>query len=171
MSYYIIIASAGHDTTSSSTSGAIWALCEHPGEFQKVKADRSLIPKLVEEAVRYTTPVRHFMRSATADAQIQGRTIAKGDRLMLCYPSGNRDEEVFQDPDRFRVDRDATRHVAFGYGGHVCLGQHLARLEMRIFFEELLERLESIELAGVPRRSASTFVGGPKTVPIRFKMS
>jgi cytochrome P450 len=171
MSYYVIIATAGHDTTSSSTSGAIWALCEHPGEFRKVKADRSLIPRLIEEAVRYTTPVRHFMRSATADTQIRGRTIAKGDRLMLCYPSGNRDEEAFQDPDLFRVDRDATRHVAFGYGGHVCLGQHLARLEMRIFFEELLERLESIELAGTPRRSASTFVGGPKTVPIRFKIN
>jgi cytochrome P450 len=171
MSYYVIIATAGHDTTSSSTSGAIWALCEHPGEFQKVKADRSLIPKLIEEAVRYTTPVRHFMRSATADTQIRGRTIAKGDRLMLCYPSGNRDEEAFQDPDLFRVDRDATRHVAFGYGGHICLGQHLVRLEMRIFFEELLERLESIELAGTPCRSASTFVGGPKTVPIRFKIN
>jgi cytochrome P450 len=171
MSYYVIIATAGHDTTSSSTSGAIWALCEHPGEFRKVKADRSLIPKLVEEAVRYTTPVQHFMRSATVDTQIRGRTIAKGDRLMLCYPSGNRDEEVFDEPDRFRLDRDATRHVAFGHGAHICLGQHLVRLEMRIFFEELLERLESIELAGVPRRSASTFVGGPKTVPIRFKIS
>jgi cytochrome P450 len=171
MSYYVIIATAGHDTTSSSTSGAIWALCEHPGEFRQVKADRSLIPKLVEEAVRYTTPVQHFMRSATVDTQIRGRTIAKGDRLMLCYPSGNRDEEVFDEPDRFRLDRDATRHVAFGHGAHVCLGQHLVRLEMRIFFEELLERLESIELAGVPRRSASTFVGGPKTVPIRFKIS
>jgi cytochrome P450 len=171
MSYYILMATAGHDTTSSSTSGAVWALCEHPDEFRKVKADRSLIPKLVEEAVRYTTPVRHFMRSATADTQIRGRTIAKNDRLMLCYPSGNRDEEVFHDPDLFRVDRDATRHVAFGYGGHVCLGQHLARLEMRIFFEELLERLESVELAGTPRLSSSTFVGGPKTVPIRFKMN
>jgi cytochrome P450 len=171
MSYYVLIATAGHDTTSSSTSGAIWALCEHPEEFRKVKADRSLIPKLVEEAVRYTSPVQHFMRSATADTEIRGRTIAKGDRLMLCYPSGNRDEEVFHDPDQFRVDRDATRHVTFGYGAHVCLGQHLARLEMRIFFEELLERLESIELAGTPRRSASTFVGGPKTVPIRFKMN
>jgi cytochrome P450 len=171
MSYYILLATAGHDTTSSSTSGAIWSLCEHPSEFQKVKSDRSLIPKLVEEAVRHTAPVKHFMRTAAADTQIRGRTIAKGDRLMLCYPSGNRDEEVFQDPDLFRVDRDATRHVAFGYGTHVCLGQHLARLEMRIFFEELLERLESIELAGAPRRSASTFVSGPKTVPIRFTMN
>src|SRR5215467_10798429 len=94
-----------------------------------------------EEAVRYTSPVAHFMRTAAADTQIRGRRIARGDRLMLCYPSGNCDEEVFDEPDRFRVDRDATRHVAFGHGAHVCLGQHLARLEMRIFFEELLPRL------------------------------
>jgi len=171
LSLYIIIAIAGHDTTSSSTSGAIWALCEQQGELRKVRADRSLIPKLVEEAVRYTSPVAHFMRTAAADTQIRGRRIARGDRLMLCYPSGNRDEEVFDEPDRFRVDRDATRHVAFGHGAHVCLGQHLARLEMRIFFEELLPRLGSIELAGVPRRSASSFVGGPKTVPVRFKLN
>ncbi|MBV9560787.1 MAG: cytochrome P450 [Bradyrhizobium sp.] len=170
-SYYILIATAGHDTTSSSTSGAIWALCEHPDEFRKVKADRSLISKLIEEAVRYTVPVGHFMRTATEDTELRGQAIAKGDRLMLCYPSGNRDEEVFDAPDLFRVDRDATRHVGFGHGVHVCLGQHLARLEMRIFFEELFERLESIELAGEPRRSASTFVGGPKTVPVRFRMS
>jgi cytochrome P450 len=171
MSYFTLIATAGHDTTSSSTSGAIWALCEHPCEFRKVKADRSLVPNLVEEAVRYTTPAAHFMRTAAADTQMRGRTIAKGDRLMLCYLSGNRDEEVFDEPDLFRVGRDATRHVTFGYGAHVCLGQHLARLEMRIFFEELLERLDSIELAGMPRRSASIFVSGPKTVPVRFRLN
>jgi cytochrome P450 len=170
MSYYVIIATAGHDTTSSSTSGAIWALCENPGEFRKVKEDRGLIPKLVEEAVRWTTPVQHFMRTATTDVALRARHIAKGDWLMLCYPSGNRDEEAFEAPERFRVDRDASRHVAFGYGAHVCLGQHLARLEMRVFFEELFARLQSIELAGEPRRSASTFVGGPKTLPVRFAL-
>jgi cytochrome P450 len=171
MSYYVIIATAGHDTTSSSTSGATWALCENPSEFRKVKKDRDLIPKLVEEAVRWTTPVQHFMRTATTDVALRGRQIAKGDWLMLCYPSGNRDEEAFEAPERFRVDRDASRHVAFGYGAHVCLGQHLARLEMRVFFEELFARLQSIELAGEPRRSASTFVGGPKTLPVRFALS
>jgi cytochrome P450 len=170
MSYYVIIATAGHDTTSSSTSGAIWALCENPGELRKVKKDRSLIPKLVEEAVRWTTPVQHFMRTATTDVALRGRHIAKSDWLMLCYPSGNRDEEAFEAPERFRVDRDASRHVAFGYGAHVCLGQHLARLEMRVFFEELFARLQCIELAGEPRRSASTFVGGPKTLPVRFAL-
>ena len=168
--YHVIIATAGHDTASLSTSAAIWALCENPDMFRRVKANRLLVPRLAEEAVRYTTPVHHFMRSATVDAQIRGCAIAKGDRLMLCYASGNRDEEVFDEPDRFRIDRTALRHVAFGYGGHACLGQYLARLEMRIFFEELLERLESIELSGPPIRSASTFVGGPRTVPVRFEL-
>lgn len=169
--YYVMMMLAGHETTSSSTSGGIWALCERPDEFRKVKADRALIPNLVEEAVRYTSPVAHFMRSATAEAQLRGRTIAKGDRLMLCYPSGNRDEEVFDAPNEFRVERDPTKHRAFGNGAHVCLGQHLARLEMRVFFEELLGRLESIELAGQPQRSASAHIGGPKSVPVRFRMN
>jgi len=169
--YSVLMMLAGHETTSSSTAGAIWALCERPDEFRKVKADRSLISNLVEEAVRYTSPVGHFMRSATAETQLRGRTIAKGDRLMLCYPSGNRDEEVFDEPDEFRVERDPTKHRAFGNGAHVCLGQHLARMEMRIFFEELMERLESIELAGQPRRSASAHIGGPKSVPVQFRMN
>jgi cytochrome P450 len=170
MSYCLFIATAGHDTTSSSTSGAVWALCENRDEFHKVKADPALISKLVEEAVRWTTPVQHFMRTATADTELRGVRIAKGDWLMLCYLSGNRDEEVFEQPEHFLVDRN-SRNVAFGYGPHVCLGQHLARLEMRIFFEELFDRLAWIEIAGQPRRSASLFVGGPKTLPVRFRMN
>lgn len=170
MSYYTIVATAGHDTTSSSTAGAVWGMCEHPGEFAKVKADPSLIPGLVDEAIRWTTPVKHFMRSATADTELRGRKIAKGDWLFLSYPSGNRDEEVFEDPDAFRVDRSPNRHLAFGYGAHLCLGQHLAKMEMRILFEELMSRVSSIELNGEPRRSAASFVGGPKSLPIRYRM-
>ena len=118
MGYYIIVATAGHDTTSSSTAGAIWALAENPGEFAKVKADPSLIPGLVDEAIRWMTPVKHFMRSATADTELAGRAIAKGDWLMLCYASGNRDEEVFEDPYVFHVDRKPNRHLAFAAGAH-----------------------------------------------------
>ncbi|GKT21677.1 Cytochrome P450-terp, partial [Aduncisulcus paluster] len=114
--YYMIVATAGHDTTSSSTAGAIWALARDPVEFAKVKANPDLIPGLVDEAIRWMTPVKHFMRSATADTELGGRKIAKGDWLMLCYASGNRDEEVFEEPDRFRSDRKPNRHVAFGYG-------------------------------------------------------
>jgi cytochrome P450 len=108
------------------------------------------------------------MRSATADTELRGRKIAKGDWLMLCYASGNRDEEVFADPFVFRSDRSPNRHVSFGYGAHLCLGQHLAKMEMRILFEELLPRLKSVELAGEPRNSETVFVNGPKRLPIRF---
>ncbi len=171
MSYYVIVATAGHDTTSSSTAGAIWGLCEYPEELAKLKADPSLIPGLVDEAIRWTTPVKHFMRSATADTEVGGRKIAKGDWLWLAYPSGNRDEAVFDEPDAFRVDRTPNKHLAFGYGAHLCLGQHLAKMEMRILFEELLPRLESLEFNGTPRRSLASFVSGPKSLPIRYTLS
>jgi cytochrome P450 len=170
MSYYIIAATAGHDTTSNTTAGALWALCEHPEQFRKLKADLSLIPGHVEESIRWETPVKHFMRTATDDTELAGQKIAKGDWLMLCYPSGNRDETHFTDPFRYDIERSPNKHVAFGYGAHVCLGQHLARMEMRILWEELLPRLESVELDGEPTRTAASFVCGPKSVPIRFKM-
>lgn len=171
MSYYIIAATAGHDTTSNTTAGAMWALAENPDQFRKVKDDLSLIPSLVEESIRWETPVKHFMRTATDDTEVAGRKIAKGDWLFLSYPSGNRDEAVFDDAYTFKVDRSPNKHVAFGYGAHVCLGQHLARMEMRILWEELLPRLSSVELAGTPTRTQANFVSGPKTVPIRFRMS
>jgi len=170
MSYYIIAATAGHDTTSSTVSGALWALAENPEQFAKLKANPALIPGLIEESIRWVTPVKHFMRTATADAEVAGRKMAKGDWLMLSYPSGNRDEAVFADPFRFAVERTPNKHVAFGYGAHVCLGQHLARMEMRILWEELFARLESVELDGTPRNMSASFVCGPKSVPIRFKM-
>jgi len=169
-SYYIIVATAGHDTTSSSAAGAIWALAENPGEFAKMKADPTLIPGLIEEAIRWTTPVKHFMRTATEDTELGGRSIAKGDWLMLCYASGNRDEAVFEEPYQFRVDRTPNRHVSFGYGAHLCLGQHLARLELRILFEELLPRLKSLSLDGEVKLTQATFVNGPKRLPIRFDL-
>jgi cytochrome P450 len=171
MSYYVIVATAGHDTTSSSTAGAVWGMCQHPEAFAAVKADPSLIPGLVDEAIRWTTPVKHFMRSATADAEVGGQRIAKGDWMMLCYPSGNRDEAVFDEPDVFNPRRSPNRHLAFGYGAHLCLGQHLAKMEMRILFEELMPRLKSLEFAGEPTRSEGAFVSGPKRLPIRYTMA
>jgi cytochrome P450 len=171
MSYYIIVATAGHDTTSSSTAGAMWALAQNSGELAKVKADPSLIPGLVEESIRWTTPVKTFMRTATQDVSFADRDLKKGDWLMLCYASGNRDEAVFEAPDSFRVDRKPNRHLAFGYGAHLCLGQHLAKMEMRILWEELLPRLSDLALDGEPAMSESAFVNGPKRLPISFKMS
>ena len=155
MSYYVIVATAGHDTTSSSTAGGMWALAKDPAEFAKVKAEPALIPGLVDEAIRWTTPVKHFMRAAMDDYELRGRQIRKGDWLYLAYPSGNRDEEVFEDPFAFRSDRKPNKHLAFGYGAHLCLGQHLAKLEMRILFEELLPRLEREHEAGEQHRDGA----------------
>jgi cytochrome P450 len=171
MSYYIIVATAGHDTTSNTTAGALWALAERPDQFAQLKRDiAAQLPSFIEESIRWVTPVKHFMRTATANATLAGKKIAKGDWLMLSYPSGNRDEDVFDDPFAFKVDRAPNKQVAFGYGAHVCLGQHLARMEMRILWEELLPRLDSLELAGEPKRTEASFVCGPKSVPIRFRM-
>lgn len=169
--YYMIVATAGHDTTSSSTAGAMWALAIQPGLLERVKADPASIPALIEEAIRWTTPVKTFMRSAAEDAELRGRRIAKGDWLMLCYASGNRDEEVFEHSDRFDIDRTPNRQIAFGMGAHLCLGQHLARMEMRILFEELLPKLKSVKLAGEPRYSESWFVNGLKTLPVEFELA
>ena len=169
--YYIITATAGHDTTSNTVAAGLWALAKRPQAFRALKADRWLIPGHVEESIRWATSVKHFMRTASADCELAGRAIAKGDWLMLCYPSGNRDEAVFADPFAYDITRSPNRHLAFGYGAHVCLGQHLARLEMRIFWETLLQRLERVELAGTPTRTAANFVSGPKSVPIRYRMN
>jgi hypothetical protein len=170
MSYYMIVATAGHDTTSSSTAGAIWGLAENPEQLAKVKADPSLIPGLVDESIRWVTPVKTFMRTATEATEFAGRNLAKDDWMMLCYASGNRDEEVFDDPAAFQIERKPNKHLAFGYGAHLCLGQHLAKMEMRILWEEMLPRIKSLELNGQPKNSQATFVSGPKTMPIRFEM-
>ncbi|HAU21603.1 MAG TPA: cytochrome P450 [Erythrobacter sp.] len=169
--YYIIVATAGHDTTSASTAGAMMALAQDPDQWARVKADRSLLPGIVEEAIRWTTPVQHFMRTAAKDVEIGGQSIKKGDWLMINYVSANHDPAQFDDPRKFDAARSPNRHLAFGAGAHQCLGLHLARMEMKILFETLLDRIESIELAGEPKRAVSTFVGGLKTLPIRFQAS
>ena len=170
--YYMIVATAGHDTTSSSTAAAMWALATQDGLLEEVQANPELIANLIEESIRWETPVKTFMRSATEDTQLRGRKIAKGDWLMLCYASANRDEEVFPHPDRFDIHRPETKkQLAFGNGAHVCIGQHLARLEMHILFETLLPQLKSVRLAGTPAHSRSVFVNGLKTLPIEYAMN
>ncbi|WP_448585358.1 cytochrome P450 [Thermaurantiacus sp.] len=167
LSYYVIIATAGHDTTSSSTAGGFCELACNPAEFRKVRDHPALIPLFVEESIRWTTPVKHFMRTASDDTQIAGTTVRAGEALALFYWSGNRDEHVFDAPMTFRADRDPNPHIAFGHGVHICLGMHLARLEMRILWEELLPRIERLELAGEPKLSIANFVSGLKTLPVR----
>jgi len=171
MSYYIIVATAGHDTTSNTTTGGLWALLDNPDQLQKLMADHNLINGFVEESIRWVTPVKHFMRTATDDAEVRGQKIKKGDWLMLCYPSGNRDEDHFTDPFKFDIERSPNKHVAFGYGAHICLGQHLGRMEMRVLWEELLPRLKSIKWNGTPKRTEANFVCGPKSVPVRYEMN
>lgn len=170
ISYFAILATAGHDSTAHTTATAMWVLAEQPELFAALKSDPALIPNFVEEAIRWTTPVKHFVRHATADCTLAGQSIAKGDRLYLSYPSGNRDEAEFDQPFRFRLDRARNRHVGFGYGGHVCLGQHLARLEMRTLWEELLPAIETVEMTGEGELIASEFVSGPKKVPVRCRL-
>ena len=168
MGYFIIVASAGHDTTSASTAGAMQALASDPEQFARVKADRSLLSGIVEEAIRWTTPVQHFMRTAGQDTELGGQKIAKGDWMMINYVAANHDPAQFDDPRRFDASRSPNRHLAFGAGAHQCLGLHLARLEMRILFEALLDRIEAVEPAGEAKRSTSTFVGGLKSLPLKI---
>lgn len=170
LSYYVIVASAGHDTTKDAISGGLLALIENPGELKRLRDNMDLMPTAVEEMIRWATPVKEFMRTAAEDTEVRGVKIAKGESVYLAYVSGNRDEDVFTDPFRFDVGRDPNRHVAFGYGVHFCLGAALARMEMNSLFTELVPRLESIELAGEPELSATTFVGGLKHLPIRYSL-
>lgn len=170
MSYYLIIAAAGHDTTSSSTSAGLLELIRNPGELAKLRADPSLLPNAVDEMIRWSSPVKHFFRTAATDADVAGVRVKAGDGLVMAYPSANRDAAVFDDPFAFRIDRrNAREHLAFGYGPHLCLGQHLAKLEMRVLYEELLARFDGFELAGEPSFSRSSFVSGMKHMPIRYR--
>jgi cytochrome P450 len=169
-SYYVIVASAGHDTTKDAISGGLLALIENPSELERLRQNMDLMPTAVEEMVRWATPVKEFMRTAAEDTTVRGVPIGKGESVYLAYVSGNRDEEVFDDPFRFDVSRDPNKHVAFGYGVHFCLGAALARMEMNSLYSELIPRLESIELAGEPELAATTFVGGLKHLPIRYSL-
>lgn len=170
ISYYAIVATAGHDTTSSTASGGLLQLIRNPAEMAKLKANPSLIPGAVEEMIRWCTPVKHFMRTAMHDTELGGKKIKAGDGLALFYWSGNRDEAVFKDANSFRVDRPTNPQTAFGNGVHLCLGLHLARMELRALFTELLPRLDSIELNGEPKNSIANFVSGLKTLPIKYTM-
>jgi cytochrome P450 len=171
VSYYLIVAAAGHDTTSAAIAGGMLALLEHPAELARLRSDMSLMPLAVEEMIRWSTPVKEFMRTAQQDYEIRGVKIAKGESVLLSYVSGNRDEDVFDDPFTFDVGRDPNKHIAFGYGVHFCLGAALARLEVSSLFSELLPRLKSVELAGPPEHMATTFVGGIKHLPIRCELA
>tara|TARA_R110002110_G_scaffold205066_7_gene417324 strand:+ start:482652 stop:483884 length:1233 start_codon:yes stop_codon:yes gene_type:complete len=168
ISYFIITATAGHDTTSATIGGGMKALMEHPDQLAKLQANPDLARQAAREMIRWVSPVRHMMRTTTKEVEIRGKTLKAGDNLCLWYPSANRDHDAIEDPDTFNIERDNRNQLAFGYGGHMCLGQHLAVLEVEVFFRELLPRLQHIELAGDPQWVQAVFVGGLKSLPVRY---
>ena len=171
LSYYFLLVVAGNETTRNAMTGGLLAFLEHPDQWERLRRDPSLVDSAVEEIVRWTTPVIQFCRTATEDVEIRGVKVRKGDNLCLFYPSANRDEEVFDDPFSFRIDRHPNRHLAFGIGEHFCLGANLARLELRVVFRHLAARLAECELAGPVERLRSSFVGGIKRMPIRYRLT
>jgi len=170
LAWCLIITVAGNETTRNGTSGGMLAFVENPGEIRKLQSDPSLLAPAVEEVVRWSSPIIHFARTASRDYELRGRTIRKDDAVALFYPSANRDEEVWDDPFRFRIDRERNPHLGFGIGEHFCVGSHLARLELQVAYKHLLPRIEEIELAGPVERLHSALVGGVKKLPIRYKL-
>ncbi|XVQ12949.1 cytochrome P450 [Spirillospora sp. CA-255316] len=166
--FVMLLSVAGNETTRNAASGGMLALFEHPGEWARLRADRSLVRTAVDEIVRWVTPVNLFRRTATRDTELGGARIAAGDKVVVFYSSANRDERVFDDPFAFDVGREPNPHLGFGGGGpHFCLGAHLARLELSVLFETLLDTLPNIELSGNVRRLRSSFINGIKGMPVR----
>jgi len=167
--FFVLLSVAGNETTRNLISGGMLALLEHPDQRDRLLADSSLIPAAVEEMLRWVTPVIYFRRTVTKDTEIRGQRIREGEKVVMYYGSANRDEDVFPNGDIFDVSRDPNPHVTFGPGGsHFCLGASLARLEIRVMFEELLRRLPDIEQAGPIRRLRSNFIAGIKRMPVQF---
>lgn len=170
LSYGMLLAAAGHDTTSSSVGVGMMQLALNPAEFEKLKANPDLVSLAAQEMFRWATPVRHFLRTANVDTELGGQTIRAGENVCLMYLSGNRDERAFDEPDQFRIDRSPNRHVAFGYGAHHCLGRILAEMEVEALFKEIATRVDRIELAGAPIWVKTNHTGGLKHLPIRYSM-
>ncbi|ETW96428.1 MAG: hypothetical protein ETSY1_26705 [Candidatus Entotheonella factor] len=172
LGYYIIIATAGHDTTAAAMSQGIECLAQNPDQLRQLQQQPELIPDAVEEIIRISSPVKHFMRKAQEDGEIGGQQIAQGDWLMISFAAANLDPRVFKNPLAFDFTREnLSRHVAFGSGVHFCLGAPLARMELCSLFSHLIPRLASLELAGEPTTSKSTFVSGHKSLPVRYQLT
>lgn len=170
VAYFLILTSAGHDTTRNALAGGLLALLEHPDQLELLRQDLSRCATAADEIIRWTSPVIQFCRTPVEDVELGGRRIRAGETLAMFYPSANRDESVFERPDELLVTREHNPHLALGVGEHYCLGAHLARSEIRILLEELVPRLEHVELVGPPERTAAAFVGGVKHLPIRWRL-
>ena len=170
LGYFLITFTAGHDTTKNSLVGGMRALLDHPDQFEKLKRDPSLLDSAVEEVIRWTSPVNHMKRRVLEDYELRGQKLRAGDWLVMFYASANRDEEVFDAPFDFRIDRKPNPHLGFGIGEHFCLGANLARRSQRALLKELAERVEWAELAGEPEQIHSAFVVGLKRLPVRYRI-
>jgi cytochrome P450 len=166
--FFFLLSVAGNETVRNGLPGALLTLLEHPDALRRLRDEPALMPTAVEELLRFTPPVVHFRRTATVDVELGGSDIRAGDKVVVFYASGNRDGEVFDEPDELRLDRSPNPHLSFGAGPHLCLGAHLARLQMEAMLGEVLAQWDDIELAGPPRRLASSFQAGFKSLPIRF---
>jgi cholest-4-en-3-one 26-monooxygenase len=171
VSYCELLVEAGNETTRNAISGGLLAFCEHRGEWEKLRACPELLPDAVEEILRWVTPISHFTRTATEDCEVRGAKIRAGEQVALYFASANRDEDVFEDPFAFRVDRRPNPHLAFGFGEHFCMGAHVARVELETIFRHLLARLELFEVAGTMERLSSTVNGSIKHLPLRYRVS
>jgi cytochrome P450 len=168
-SFFVQLVTAGNDTTKTMLSSGLLALLQHPEQLAELRRTRGLVPGALEEILRWANPLHYFRRTATADTEIRGVPIAAGEKLAMIYTSANRDEDVFENPHRFDIHRDPNPHLSFGIAEHFCLGVHLARLEGRVFFEELLDTFGTIELTGEPRRTRSNLNNALKELPVRLR--
>ncbi|TXI45373.1 MAG: cytochrome P450, partial [Mycobacterium sp.] len=167
--FLLLLVTAGNETTRNAMSHGVWAFAEHPEQWQRLREDRSLLDSAVEEVLRWSSPLLYFRRNALEPMEVAGAEFEPGDLVSLWYVSANRDSAVFADPFTFDIGRSPNHHVAFGGGGpHFCLGASLARLELRVLFEEMVDRYERIELAGDPVRLRSNFLNGVKHLPVRL---
>jgi len=171
VSYCELLVEAGNETTRNAISGGLLAFCDFPGEWEKLLAHPELLPQATDEILRWITPIIYFKRVATRDYVLRGRTIPAGEQVALFFASANRDEEVFDDPFGFRVDRSPNHHLAFGFGEHYCMGAHLARVELQTVFEHLSRRLVEYDLAGEVERLESAVNGSIKHLPIRYRLT
>ena len=169
MGNLMLLIVGGNDTTRNSISGGVLALNQYPDQYAKLKADPSLIPNMVPEIIRWQTPLAHMRRNALRDFELNGKQIKKGDKVIMWYVSGNRDETVIERPEAFIIDRDRSRHhLAFGFGIHRCMGNRVAELQLRVLWEEIMARFDHIEVVGEPVRVMSNFVQGYEDLPVRI---